>query len=108
MLSVEEVRMKAGFPIDIYLKEIKKDLKIHYPLRLYFDRYSTPQAMAQRTWDGKVGEIHLPTDRVIHKYMPSLSANIRQAKMVSQIAEEAAHWKCHETSHDTCVVSKTV
>ena len=108
-MSAAKIRENAcGLDLPVLVKQIKGDLRIKYPLRVFFDRKNTPQAMATRSENGKIGEIHLPTCQTIKRKMPGLSERGRKAKVISQIAEESCHLKEHETDHNKAVVSCTL
>ena len=96
--SLEKVVMKAaGFRIDKVVEGMMKDLRITYPVKVFFDQ-PDEMAMAERPFG--VAEVHLPTRAMIKRKMPDLSEEEITAKQISEVAEELTHLQKMETCHD--------
>lgn len=105
LMSLEQFRAMAGFPVDDLIRQIKNELGVAR-CRVMFDNPNA-QAMSRYSHDG-VLEVHLPTLDTILMQRPGLSREEAIAKIKAQVAEELCHGFFHETNHDERVVSCTV
>ena len=104
-MSLDEFRVKAGFPVDDLVRQIKNELGVK-KCRVFFDN-PYAQAMSRYATDG-VLEVHLPTLEIILQQRPELTREEAVAKIKAQVAEELCHGVYHETDHTDQVVACTL